>query len=58
MVELSDELQKIYQELKERGYDLFDINSEFYQDICTPYKSTNGTDVLLSDRVDTYYNNE
>ena len=40
------------------GYDLFDINSPFYQDICTPYKSSDGTDVLLNDRVNYYYNNE
>ena len=47
----------IYSTLKDLGYNLFDINSPFYQDICTPYKSSNGTDVLLSDRVDYYYNN-
>ena len=57
-VVLSENLEGLYNELKDLGYDLFDINSDFYQDICTPYKSTNGTDVLLSDRVDTYYNNE
>ena len=55
---LSEDLQNLYNELKDLGYDLFDINSEFYQDICTPYKSTNGTDVLLSDRVDYYFNND
>ena len=57
LVELSDELQKIYQELKERGYDLFDINSAFYQDICVPFKSPYGTDVLLTDRISYYYHN-
>ena len=40
------------------GYDLFDINSPFYQDICTPYKSAEGTDVPLSDRINHFYNNE
>ena len=40
------------------GFDLFDINSPFYQDICVPYKSPNDTDVLLSDRVNYYYNND
>ena len=39
------------------GYNLFDINSPFYQDICTPYKSNNGTDVPLTDRVNYFYNN-
>ena len=39
------------------GYDLFDINSAFYQDICIPFKSPYGTDVLLTDRISYYYNN-
>ena len=56
-LELSQELKNLYEELKELGYDLFDINAPFYQDICTPYKSSNGTDVLLADRINYYYNN-
>ena len=41
------------------GYYLFDINSPFYQDICTPFTFPEGTDVLLLDRInDYYYNNE
>ena len=55
---LSEKTQNLYDELKELGYDLFDINSPFYQDICTPYKSSNGTDVSLNDRVNYFYNNE
>ena len=55
---LTDKLQNLYEELQNMGYDLFDINSSFYQDICVPYKSSNGTDVLLTDRVNTYYNND
>ena len=54
---LSQDLQDLYNELKEMGYDLFDEISEFYQDICTPYKSSYGTDVLLSDRYNYYFNN-
>jgi len=37
---------------------MFDINNSFYQDICTPYETENGTDILLSDRIDYIYNNE
>ena len=44
---LSEKIQNLYNEVKEMGYDLFDINSPFYNDICTPYKTTNGTDVIL-----------
>ena len=56
-VELSEELQKLYNELKDLGYDLFDENSDFYKDICTPFKSPNGTDVPLADRYNSYFNN-
>ena len=55
---LSKKLGNLYNELKDMGFDLFDINSPFYQDICVPYKSLNDTDVLLSDRVNYYYNND
>ena len=49
-VELDKKTQKLYDSLKEQGYNLFDKNDKFYTDICTPYKSENGTDILLSDR--------
>ena len=55
---LSEKIQHLYDELKDMGYDLFDINSPFYQDICTPYKSNDGTDVPLNDRINYYYNND
>ena len=49
----------MYEDLKSYGYNLFDKNDKFYTDICTPYKSQNGTDVLLSDRFnDIYKSNE
>ena len=57
-VVLSSQTQNLYNQLKEMGYDLFDINSPFYNDICIPYKSTGGTDVLLSDRVNSYFYND
>ena len=56
-ITLSEETQNLYEDLKNNGYDLFNINDSFYQDICTPYNSQNGTDVLLSDRKNDYYNN-
>ena len=57
-VELSQENKKIYEQMKESGYDMFNINDPFYQDICIPFDSINGTDILLSDRVDYIYNND
>ena len=49
--ELSLDTKKIYENMKALGYDMLDINDPFYQDICTPYKSQNNTDILLYDRV-------
>ena len=57
-VTLNEKTQSLYEDLEEYGYNLFDINDSFYQDICTPYKSENGTDVLLSDRKKDFYSNE
>ena len=44
--------------MQELGYDMFDINDRFYQDICTPFDSPNGTDMLLSDRINYIYKND
>ena len=54
---LSDELQDLYNQLKDLGYNLFDINDKFYQDICTPFTTPNGTDILLEDRITYYFHN-
>ena len=56
-LELSEEMRKLAEELEALGYNIFDINDPFYTDYCTPYTSSDGTDMLLSDRVDYIYNN-
>ena len=56
-VQLDEETKQLYEELKEQGYNLFDKNDKFYTDICTPFKSANGTDVSLADRYNTFYAN-
>ena len=43
--------------LNESGFDLYNINDSFYQDLCTPFTSDDGTDILLSDRVNDFYDN-
>ena len=40
----------LYESLDDSGYNLFDTNDSFYNDICTPYKSENGTDLIILDR--------
>ena len=37
---------------------MFNINDPFYQDICTAFDSSNGTDILLTDRINYIYNND
>ena len=49
-IELSEETKIIYENMKAKGFDMFDINDPFYQDICTPYKYANNTDITLPDR--------
>ena len=45
------------EEMDKLGYNIFNLNDRFYKDMCTPYKSKIGTDIVLSDRVDYIYNN-
>ena len=54
-VNLTDEEVELYDDLKNQGYDLYDAKGSFYQEICTPFTSKNGTDVILSDRRNYYY---
>ena len=54
-LKLSEEQEKIYNELIEQGYNPFDLNDKFYREICTPYNSENGTDVLLDEREEFFY---
>ena len=55
---LSEDTLELHQDLLSYGYDLFNPNDSFYQDICAGYTSSNGTDVLLlSDRRANYFNN-
>ena len=57
-IELDNHTQQLYEHLQNSGYDLFNINDKFYQDICSPYKSENGTDIILTDRInEIYYKN-
>ena len=54
-LEMDEKTEEIYNNLKEQGYDPLDLNDKFYREICTPYTSENGTDVLLDDREEFIY---
>ena len=47
---LNNNIEELYDSLSEFGYNIFDGNDSFYQDICATYTTINGTDMLLSDR--------
>ena len=49
-VNLDESSQSIYDSLSKSGYNLFDLNDDFYNDICATYTSENGTDLTLADR--------
>ena len=49
-----DSLNK-YIKLNESGYDLYNPNDSFYQDICSTFTSDYGTDIILSDRQSDYF---
>ena len=56
-VNLSEETLSLYNSLLESGYNLFDVNDSFYNDICTLYTTENGTDVTLIDRQNELFSN-
>ena len=56
-VDMNEDLLELYKKADNQGYDIFNPENNFYNDICTPYTSINGTDIILSDRVSDILNN-
>ena len=56
-VNLDADIISLYNRLSQSGYNLFDANDDFYNDICTPYTTENGTDIILLDRKNKIYYN-
>ena len=54
-INFDSEIESAYEMLSKEGYNLFDENDSFYNDICTTYTNDKGTDVLLSDRRTDFY---
>ena len=55
-ITLQEESKQLYNEVNQQEYDLLDINSKFYTDVCTPFTTEKDTDILLNDRINYYYN--
>ena len=54
-VELKNETLSLFSNLEQSGYNIFNYNDPFYNNFCTPYKSLNGTDIILKDRKNDIY---
>ena len=54
---LDNTTSSLYDSLMESGYNLFNQNDSFYNDICSTYTTENGTDINLNDRKQIIYNN-
>ena len=55
---LSEGIKNIYEDMRSKGYNIFNITDPFYQDICIKCKSVNNTDIIISDRIKYIYYNE
>ena len=56
-VVLNDVTESLYKSLNNSGYNLFDLNDSFYNDICSTYTTPDGTDLVLVDRMNIYHDN-
>ena len=52
---LDEDTQKLLEELEKLGYDVFNIDDPFYNDICTKFSTEGGTDISLQDRKNYIY---
>ena len=52
---LDNQTLTLYEDLKNKGYDIFNPNDTFYNDVCTKYTSVNKTDLTLNDRKNIFY---
>ena len=54
---LPSEYFDLYIKLNNYGFDLLNPNDSFYNDLCIPFTTENKTDILLTDRINNYYQN-
>ena len=54
-VNLSYDYLELIKQLKDQGYDIFNPEDSFYNDICAIYNSENNTDIILRDRKIDFY---
>ena len=49
-INLDNQQNDLYEGMSKNGIDILNENNSFYNDICTPFTSNDGTDMTLSDR--------
>ena len=52
---LNFEVHNLHKSLEKSGYNLFNLNDSFYNDICSIYTTENDTDITLKDRKNIFY---
>ena len=55
-INLNNSTNNLYKSMDQYGFDILDKDNSFYNDICTPFTSNDGTDMVLSDRQTNYFN--
>ena len=53
---LDNDTYSLYENFKKIGYDIFNPNDSFYNDICSQYTTVNNSDLTLNDRKELFYN--
>ena len=53
--DLEEDKKNLIKEFDEKEIDIFNILDPFFQDICYRFTSDEGTDILLDDRITSYY---
>ena len=54
-VSLTTEELSLIESFNDYDYNIFDLEDDFYNDVCTPYTAGNGADMVLSSRKDLVY---
>ena len=54
-INLDNYTKDLYNSMMQGGFDIFNKEDSFYKDICTPFTSDDGTDIILFDRQTTYF---
>ena len=55
-VNFSQDYLDLIKQLKKQGYDIFNSEDSFYNDICATFNSENETDIIIKDRKNDFYN--